>query len=275
MKINYKYYFTALIVFVVACKENPKTTSTKSNESTATSSELQLSDSYEDLVDENMASFKLTPISHATAVVQFEDKTIYIDPTGGKDAFKNAPLPDLILITDIHGDHMNIETLKSLDLSKAKMIVPQAVAEKLPAEYTDQLLLLANGETKDVMGISIEAIPMYNLRKEALKFHEKGRGNGYVLTLGEERVYFSGDTEDIPEMRNLKNIDHAFVCMNLPYTMTVESAADAVLEFKPKNVYPYHYRGTDGLSDVKKFKKLVNSKNQAIKVTQLDWYPTK
>lgn len=124
-----------------------------------------------------------------------------------------------------------------------------------------------------MMDVAIEAIPMYNLREEALKFHEKGRGNGYILTLGGERVYISGDTEDIPEMRNLENIDIAFVCMNLPYTMTVESAASAVLDFKPKKVYPYHYRGTEGLSDVGKFKTLVNEGDSSIDVIQLDWYP--
>ena len=114
---------------------------------------------------------------------------------------------------------------------------------------------------------------MYNLREEALKFHSKGRGNGYIITLGEERLYFSGDTEDIPEMRALKNIDKAFVCMNLPYTMTVASAASAVLEFKPKQIYPYHYRGTEGLSDVSQFKEIVNAGDDTIEVVQLDWYP--
>ena len=116
---------------------------------------------------------------------------------------------------------------------------------------------------------------MYNLRDEALKFHTKDRGNGYVLTLGDERVYISGDTEDIPEMRKLKDIDIAFVCMNLPYTMTVESAASAVLDFKPKQVYPYHYRGTKGLSDVGKFKDIVNDADPEIEVIQLDWYPNR
>jgi L-ascorbate metabolism protein UlaG (beta-lactamase superfamily) len=90
-----------------------------------------------------------------------------------------------------------------------------------------------------------------------------------------KRIYISGDTEDIPEMRNLKNIDIAFVCMNLPYTMTVEKAAEAVLAFKPKTVYPYHYRGENGFSDVAKFKSLVEADNPNIKVTQLDWYPKK
>ncbi|GAA4277484.1 MBL fold metallo-hydrolase [Aquimarina mytili] len=215
----------------------------------------------------------IDPIGHGTAIVQWKEKTIYIDPTGGTKAFKGKKLPDLVLITDIHGDHMNIDTLDSLNLSKAEVVVPPAVAEKLPASYTEKLVIINNGETKEIQGISIEAIPMYNLREEALKFHEKGRGNGYVITLGKERIYFSGDTEDIPEMRALKYIDKAFICMNLPYTMTVESAADAVLEFKPVQVYPYHYRGTEGLSDVQKFKEIVSKENPNIEVVQLDWYP--
>ncbi len=114
---------------------------------------------------------------------------------------------------------------------------------------------------------------MYNLREEALKFHEKGRGNGYILEQKDERVYISGDTEDIPEMRQLQHIDRAFVCMNLPYTMPVEKAAEAVLDFKPTLVYPYHYRGSEGPSDVDKFRQLVHKGNPEIGVIQLDWYP--
>ncbi len=218
------------------------------------------------------SDISIDPISHATAILEWKQKIIYIDPNGGPKAFTGKKLPNIVLITDIHGDHMNIDTLDSLNLSKAEIVVPQAVAEKLPASYTEQLIIINNGETKEIQGITIEAIPMYNLREEALKFHNKGRGNGYVITLGKERLYFSGDTEDIPEMRALKYIDKAFVCMNLPYTMSVESAADAVLEFKPKQVYPYHYRGTEGLSDVAKFKEIV-SKDSTIEVIQLDWYP--
>ncbi len=220
-----------------------------------------------------ISDIRIDPIQHASTILEWKQKIIYIDPTGGTKAFGKKKPANLILITDIHGDHMNIDTLDSLDVSKAEIIVPQAVAEKLPARYTDQIIIINNGETKEVQGISIEAIPMYNLREEALKFHEKGRGNGYVITLGKERIYFSGDTEDIPEMRALQYIDKAFVCMNLPYTMTVEKAANAVLEFKPKEVYPYHYRGKGGLSDVKKFKELV-SKDPEIQVVQLNWYPT-
>jgi len=123
-----------------------------------------------------------------------------------------------------------------------------------------------------MFGMTIEAIPMYNLRDEALNFHPKGRGNGYVISLAGERIYISGDTEDIPEMRELTNIDKAFICMNLPYTMTVESAASAVLDFKPKIAIPYHYRGKDGLSDIENFKQIIESKNSDIKVEFLKWY---
>ncbi len=216
---------------------------------------------------------RIIPIEHATAVLEWKNITVYVDPVGGLDAFKGQKSPDLILITDIHGDHFNLETLEALGTDKAKIIAPQAVADKLPKVFTPQIDVLNNGESKERYGITVEAVPMYNLREEALKFHEKGRGNGYILNFDNQRVYFSGDTEDIPEMRSLKNIDKAFICMNLPYTMTPESAADAVLEFKPKEVYPYHYRGKPDVSDVSKFKELVNTGDENIKVVQLDWYP--
>ncbi len=216
---------------------------------------------------------KIIPVEHATTILEWNDVVIYIDPVGGASAFEGQNAPDLILITDIHGDHFSLETLEELNTSKAKIIVPQAVADKIPENFTPQLDVLGNGDSKERYGLTVEAIPMYNLREEALKFHEKGRGNGYILTIGGERLYFSGDTEDIPEMRALQNIDAAFICMNLPYTMTEESAASAVLEFAPKKIYPYHYRGKPDVSDVAKFKKLVNEGNSNIEVVQLDWYP--
>lgn len=219
------------------------------------------------------AEVSIIPIEHATAVLEWNDVTLYIDPVGGKSAFEGQNGPDIILVTDIHGDHFNLETLQEISTESTIIIVPQTVADEIPDESTLAVDVLNNGDTKTYSGIQIEAIPMYNLREEAQNFHVKGRGNGYVLTIGVQRIYFSGDTEDIPEMRALKNIDKAFVCMNLPYTMTVESAADAVLEFQPKEVYPYHYRGRPDVSDVEKFKKLVNEGNSKIKVVQLDWYP--
>ncbi len=249
-----------LSVLFFGCKENSKKTTPTDTVSNKTE------------LFEN-TTIKIIPIEHATTVLEWDDITIYIDPVGGLEAFEGQKQPDLILITDIHGDHLSVETLEVLNTEKAKIIVPQAVADKMPESFTPQLDVLNNGDSKERYGVTVEAIPMYNLREEALKFHEKGRGNGYVLNMGDQRLYFSGDTEDIPEMRALENIDKAFICMNLPYTMTPESAADAVLEFKPKKVYPYHYRGRPDVSDVTEFKTLVNTGDSSIEVVQLDWYP--
>ncbi|GGW62890.1 L-ascorbate metabolism protein UlaG (beta-lactamase superfamily) [Winogradskyella epiphytica] len=226
----------------------------------------------ETVIETSQTSVNVIPISHGTFILESEDRVIYIDPTGGKEAFSNQKAPTLILITDIHSDHLDVETLKALEIANIPIIAPAAVVELLPETMSKAITTLNNGESYEIETVSIEAIPMYNLREEALKFHPKGRGNGYLLNLNGERIYISGDTEDIPEMRNLENIDKAFICMNLPYTMSVESAASAVLDFEPKRVYPYHYRGTDGLSDVEKFKKLVNKENKSIVVQLLKWY---
>ncbi len=259
-----KALFTLLgcSLVILGCKETPKSVS--KNETTET-------DALQTRIEPDI---KIIPIEHATAILEWEKITIYIDPVGGAEAFKGHKQPDLILITDIHGDHLSVETLQELNTEKAKIMVPQAVADKMPPEFAPQIDVLNNGDSKERYGITVEAIPMYNLREEALQFHTKGQGNGYILNIGGQRLYFSGDTEDIPEMRSLKAIDMAFVCMNLPYTMTVESAASAVLEFKPKQVYPYHYRGRPDVSDIVKFRQLVNQSDPAIEVVQLDWYPS-
>lgn len=216
---------------------------------------------------------EIIPVEHASMVLKAAGKTIFVDPVNHLESFTNYGAPDIVLLTDIHGDHLKPEFLTQLQLTKSSIVAPRAVAAKLPENLKKKTTILGNGETKKVADIWIEAIPMYNLREEAKSFHSKGRGNGYVLTLNGKRVYISGDTEDIPEMRNLKTIDIAFVCMNLPYTMTVDKAADAVLDFAPKVVYPYHYRGQNGKSDVSKFKELIRAKNKNIQVKLLEWYP--
>lgn len=219
-------------------------------------------------------ALKIIPISHASAVIETASTTLFIDPVGDAKVYTTYAAPDILLITDIHGDHFSLETLIKLKLTTTTVIVPKAVADKFPDSFAPkEIIILNNGEHYTNATVAIEAIPMYNLRPEAATFHVKGRGNGYVISMAGERLYFSGDTEDIPEMRKLKNIDRAFVCMNLPYTMTEERAASAVLDFKPKKVYPYHYRGRPDVSDVEKFKQLVNKGNSAIEVVQLDWYP--
>ncbi len=263
MNIYIKIFSIAALV-CMGCKEAKKTDD-------LTEAVVSSVDAVADQQSSN--EIKIHPVEHATAVLEWKDLAIYIDPVGGAEAFSDYPKPDLILITDIHGDHFNAETLEGLDTSEAKIIVPQAVADQLPEKFTPLVDVLNNGDSKERYGIAVEAIPMYNLREEAKNFHVKGRGNGYVITLGEERLYFSGDTEDIPEMRALTDIDKAFVCMNLPYTMTVESAADAVLDFEPKQVYPYHYRGRPEISDVARFAEIIKGGNPDIAVVQLDWYP--
>lgn len=211
------------------------------------------------------------PINHATFVMTVGDTVIYVDPVGGAELFADFEPPDLILITHIHGDHTSTETLSGVSTEETRILAPTSVAEKLEEGVPGELTILANGETIEIDGIRVEAVPAYNLTEERMRFHPQGRDNGYVVTIGGKRIYISGDTEDIPEMRALEDIDAAFVCMNLPYTMTVEQAADAVLDFTPKIVYPYHYRGQGGMSDLDEFVKLVAA-NPGIEVRLLKWY---
>jgi L-ascorbate metabolism protein UlaG (beta-lactamase superfamily) len=168
---------------------------------------------------------------------------------------------------------MDLKTLDEIQTTKATIVAPKAVAEKLPESLKGNLVVLHNGQSTTQFEIKIMAIPMYNLPESPDSRHTKGRGNGYVLTMGGKRVYLSGDTSDIPEMRKLKKIDVAFVCMNLPYTMDVNQAASAVLDFQPKIMYPYHYRGQGGLSDVEAFKKLVAEGDKSIEIRLKNWYP--
>jgi L-ascorbate metabolism protein UlaG (beta-lactamase superfamily) len=235
----------------------------------------------EDPVQEtHLKDVEIVPISHATAVIKWDDTVFYTDPVGGADVFVGQPGPDIILITDIHGDHLDIETLEAIVGNETVLVVPPAVAELLPAESGNLLeplasraVVLQNGESSLQEDFTLFAIPMYNLPEADDSRHTKGRGNGYVVEKDDKRVYIAGDTADIPEMRSLENIDIALVPMNLPFTMDVDTAADAVLEFKPTIVYPYHYRSRDGLSDVGRFKDLVIQGNPEINVIILDWYP--
>lgn len=223
---------------------------------------------------ESSMPVSLTPVSHATAVLQWDGDVIYTDPVDDPRVFAGLPAPTLILVTDIHPDHLNAQTLQALlSGSDAVLIVPPAVAEQLPAALAARARVLRNGEGTTVGGLAVEAVPMYNLPDQEPIFHEKGRGNGYVLERDGFRVYIAGDTADTPEMRALKDIDIALVPMNLPFTMSVERAADGVLAFAPRHVYPYHYRGPQGgPSDIGRFKELVTRANPAIDVVLLDWY---
>lgn len=208
-------------------------------------------------------------VQHASFVLQWDGHTIVVDPTGPADRYTAFGAPDLILITHAHSDHMSPATLAGLDTSHATLVEPQSVADALHHAYGKVLHVMANGDRFQAFGIAIDAVPMYNLPAPGKKiYHAKGWGNGYVLTLGGKRIYISGDTEGTPELRALKHIDLAFLCMNLPYTMDVQDAAKAALAFKPAIVYPYHYRG----QDTSEFKRLVDAKDPHIDVRLRDWY---
>jgi L-ascorbate metabolism protein UlaG (beta-lactamase superfamily) len=227
-----------------------------------------------DMIQTTMGPLSIQPIQHASLILTVHGTVIYVDPSGA-DNYKGMAAPDIILITDIHGDHFDVKTLEAVKKPTSLLVVPQVVADKLPVADKEHVIVLKNGETSMQIGISIGAIPMYNLPESPTAMHTKGRGNGYVLGIGGKIIYLSGDTQGIPEMRSLKNIEVAFVCMNLPYTMDVKEAAEAVLAFSPKIVYPYHYRGQNGLSDVNTFKDLVAAGNKNIEVRLRNWYPTK
>jgi L-ascorbate metabolism protein UlaG (beta-lactamase superfamily) len=214
--------------------------------------------------DTSAGAVKVTPLYHATMLIEAGGENIYVDPAKPAN-FSGLPKADLILVTDIHGDHMDPEAIASISKPGAQIFAPPAVVATVTTAAA-----ISNGESKSWDGWTIEAIPMYNLKRgpEAGKlYHDKGRGNGYVLTYGGKRFYISGDTEGTPEMRALKNIDVAFVCMSLPYTMPPDEAADAVKAFHPKIVIPYHYHG----SDLTVFENAL--KGTGIEVRVLDWYP--
>lgn len=225
-----------------------------------------------DKINTSKGPLIVKPIEHATFVLSWSDHTIYVDPVGGAEVFKGISKPDLVLITDIHGDHFDLKTLEAIMEPRTRIVTPRAVADKLPESLKNNIVILKNDEKTKSSDIDITAVPMYNIPESSSAFHPKGRGNGYVLTIADKRIYISGDTQNTPEMRSLKDIDAAFICMNLPYTMDISEAAKAVLAFKPKVVYPFHYRGKDGLSDVDKFKELVNLEDKTIEVKLLKWY---
>ncbi|MBV6432281.1 MAG: hypothetical protein IANPNBLG_02423 [Bryobacteraceae bacterium] len=206
---------------------------------------------------------KLTVIRHASLMLEAGGQVVHVDPWS-QGNYDGLPPADLILLTDIHGDHLDPKALARVKKASTVIIAPPAAAETVK-----DATVLRNGESKTVGKWKIEAVPMYNEKRGPAPgklFHDKGRGNGYVVTYGGMRFYISGDTEGTPEMRALKNIDVAFLCMNLPYTMPPEEAAAAAKAFHPKVVYPYHYRG----SDVKAFEKALAG--SGIEVRLRDWY---
>jgi L-ascorbate metabolism protein UlaG (beta-lactamase superfamily) len=196
-----------------------------------------------DVFETSGGSLKITFLGHGSLLFTFGEKTIYVDPVSQYADFGQVPKADLILLTHEHSDHTDPKALDLVRTDKTAVVGTEACAKTIKG-----VTIVPNGDKQTVLGISIEAVPAYNIvnmRSPGQPFHPKGNGNGYVITFGNKRVYVAGDTENIPEMAQLKNIDIAFLPMNLPYTMTPEMVADAARSFHPKVLYPYHFGNTD------------------------------
>lgn len=212
--------------------------------------------------------FKVFPIQHATMVLEWNGIMIYVDPVGGASPFQSQKQPDLILITDVHDDHFSLKTLQELNTSRAKIVLPQTVADTIPEEFTPQLDVLDNGDEKERFGITVKAIP----KQTTFQCPSKELGNSYILEMNGERIYISGTVKNIPEIRALQNMNKAFIGMGLSKTVKVESLASVILRLHPKEVYLYYYMGAKASGDIQKIKKIVNEQNSSIEVIPLKWY---
>ncbi len=219
-------------------------------------------------------NIKITPVYHGSMQIEYKGFVIQVDPFSAGD-YSGAKKADLVLITHSHPDHLDLEAIASLlsDTAgtRSRIVWSPDVQKKNDWWGTE----IKNGQTKTVAGIKVEAVSMYNVKrgpKPGQKFHPKGEFNGYILTLGGKRIYIAGDTEATPEMKALKNIDVAFLPMNLPYTMTPQEAAAGAKAFKPKVVYPYHYRFpfTKPNDNPQQFAKALEGSGIAVKIRS--WY---
>jgi L-ascorbate metabolism protein UlaG (beta-lactamase superfamily) len=196
-----------------------------------------------DKIKTTQGDLTITFLGHASLMMSYDGKTIHIDPVSQYADYSNLPKADLILVTHEHFDHFDLKAIGAVKTGKTAMVMTQDVAKQIKGG-----IIMKNGDKKTIQGLLIEAVPAYNLvnmRSPGIPYHGKGTGNGYIITCGDKRVYIAGDTENTREMKNLKNIDIAFLPMNLPYTMTPEMVADAAYAFRPGILYPYHYGNTD------------------------------
>lgn len=196
-----------------------------------------------DVIETAKAPLTITFIGHGSLMMEYQGDIIHIDPSSREAEYGELPDADLVLITHHHGDHCDPIAFAPIEKKNTTTFLTALAKEKL-----GKGTVVSNGETVTYKDIIIEAIPAYNLvhkRDNGEFFHPKGCCNSYVLTIGGKRIFIGGDTENTPEMKELKNIDIAFLPMNLPYTMTPEMVADAAKTFRPKILYPYHYGKTD------------------------------
>lgn len=204
------------------------------------------------------------PVNHASLVLKWGGKAIYVDPAGGAELYANLPPADAIVITHGHQDHFHLQTLMAI-AGDAKLITNQEVFALLPPALKANATALANGAEGSLLDIPVRAIAAHNITADRMNYHPVGVGNGYVLSFGDVTVYVAGDTEPTDDMLALTDITVAFVPMNLPYTMTPDQALEAINTFKPKIVYPYHF----GKSDLSP---LETGLGEGIELRMRNWY---
>jgi L-ascorbate metabolism protein UlaG (beta-lactamase superfamily) len=213
----------------------------------------------------NKGDLAVVPLEHASVLFELGGEAIYVDPTASAVADPSLPRADVVFITDIHPDHLDPAGLDRVRKAGTQIVGPQAVADKTHVD-----VIMKSGDTRQIADVVATAVPMYNLKRGPSAgglYHERGRGNGYEFDFGGTRVYLSGDTECTPEMKALEKIDAAFVCMNLPYTMPPSEAAECVAAFRPKILFPYHYRGSD-LSVLD-----TALAGKGVEIRKREWYP--
>lgn len=218
-----------------------------------------------DTISTSSGGLKITFIAHGTLMFDFNNLIIHVDPVSRYTDYSIMPKADIILITHHHGDHLDSKAIELLKKQDTDLIYTETCSKQLNAG-----IVMKNGDSKIFKGIKIEAVPAYNIihkNENGIPFHIKGECNGYVITFGNKKIYVAGDTENIPEMKNLKKIDIAFLPMNLPYTMTPQMVADAVKKFNPKILYPYHFGSTDTNELIKLLK---DEKNCEIRIRKMN-----
>ncbi len=205
-----------------------------------------------DVIKTSSGDLAITFLGHGSLKFSFSGKNFYVDPFSKLADYSRLPKADVIVITHEHRDHLDPVAIEQVRSARTRFVVSESASRQI----TDAIVM-KNGDVQTVDGVQIEAVPAYNIvhkRDNGEPFHPKGNGNGYVFTFGDKRVYVAGDTENIPEMKSVKNIDIAFLPMNLPYTMTPEMAADAAKMLQPRILYPYHLGDTDPQKLVKLLK---------------------
>ncbi|MDF1574591.1 MAG: MBL fold metallo-hydrolase [Bacteroidales bacterium] len=199
-----------------------------------------------DIIQTSVGELEMFFIGHCTLMFKINGLVIHIDPVMREADYASQPDADLVLVTHEHGDHLDMSAIGHIMKENTQLILTETCLEQLE---DFEAMVMKNGDSETIQGIKIKAIPAYNLlhkRPNGSPYHPKGVGNGYILEFGNTKVLIAGDTENIPELRNLKeDIAVAFLPMNVPYTMTPEMVADAALAFQPGILYPYHYGETD------------------------------